>query len=154
MSTQQLMDEKFMRRCLELAQEARAMGEAAVGGVVVDGETIIGEGTESTRTLLDHSAHAEVLAIQAASQNLQSLKLNGTTLYTTVEPCVLCSWVIRKAGIARVVFGVPAGEAGGFTSQYAVLKDAALNEWVSPPEIVAGVLQDECESLMARYPGQ
>ena len=115
MSTQQLMDEKFMRRCLELAQEARAMGEAAVGGVVVDGETIIGEGTESTRTLLDHSAHAEVLAIQAASQNLQSLKLNGTTLYTTVEPCVLCSWVIRKAGIARVVFGVPAGEAGGFT---------------------------------------
>ena len=150
MSTQELMDEKFMRRCLELAQEARAMGETAVGSVVVDGDTIIGEGMESTRTLLDHSAHAEVLAMQAASQTQQSLKLYGATLYSTVEPCVLCSWVIRKAGIARVVFGVPAGEAGGFTSQYAVLKDAELNAWVSPPEIVSGVLQDECESLLTR----
>jgi len=150
MSTQELLDEKFMRRCLELAQEARAMGEAAVGGVVVDGETIVGEGMESTRTLLEHSAHAEVLAIQAASQTLQSLKLNGTTLYTTVEPCVLCSWVIRKAGIGRVVYGMPAGQAGGFTSQYAVLKDAELNDWVSPPEIVSGVLHDECERLMTR----
>jgi tRNA(adenine34) deaminase len=148
MSTQEEMDEKFMRRCLELAEEARAMGEAAVGGVVVDGETIIGEGMESTRTLLDHSAHAEVLAMQAASQTLQSLKLNGTTLYTTVEPCILCSWVIRKAGIARVVFGIAAGQAGGFTSQYAVLKDADLNDWVAPPEIASGVLRDECESLM------
>ena len=148
MSTQALLDEQFMRRCLELAEGARAMGEAAVGCIVVDGETIIGEGMESTRTLLDHSAHAEVLAIQAASQSLQSLKLNGTTLYSTVEPCVLCSWVIRKSGIARVVFGVAAGQAGGFTSQYPVLKDAELNEWVSPPEIVPGVLQDECESLI------
>jgi len=150
MSMQESMDEKFMHRCLELAQAARTMGEAAVGCVVVDGDAIIGEGMESTRTMLDHSAHAEVLAMQAASQMLQSLKLNGTTLYTTVEPCVLCSWVIRKAGIARVVYGVPAGEAGGFTSQYTVLKDADLNEWVSPPEIVSGVLQDECEKLMTR----
>ncbi|HET9130885.1 MAG TPA: nucleoside deaminase [Terriglobia bacterium] len=153
MSTQDWMDEKFMRRCLELAQAARVLGEAAVGSVVVDGETIIGEGMESTRTMLDHSAHAEVLAMQAASQTLQSLKLYRTTLYTTVEPCLLCSWVIRKAGIARVVFGTPAGVGGGFTSQYVVLKDAELNEWVSPPEVVSGVLQDECESLLTRNAG-
>jgi len=152
MSTEESMDEQFMRHCLKLAEGARAKGEAAVGSVVVDGEIIIGEGMESTRTLLDHSAHAEVLAIQAASQTLHSLKLTGTTLYSNVEPCVLCSWVIRKAGIARVVFGVPAGEAGGFTSQYPVLKDAELNEWVSPPEVVSGILQDECESLMNKRP--
>ena len=144
--------EVHMRRCLALAEASAARGEAPVGALVVRAGRVIGEGGECTRTLLDHAAHAEVLAIRSACQHERSLDLTGCTLYTTVEPCVLCGYAIRRAGISCVVYGVPAGQAGGFTSEYAILSDLALTGWPSPPEIVAGVLGQECRTLLARRP--
>lgn len=143
-------DEHYMRRCLDLARNALTAGETPVGAVVVDGDLIIAEGSESTRSLLDPCAHAEVRAIQAACRVTQSATLPGMTLYTTVEPCVLCAYVVRSTRIGRVVFGIPAGRLGGCTSTYALLTDSA---WPGspPPSITRGVLAAECEEVMREF---
>lgn len=140
----------FMRRCLALAETALAAGETPVGALVVRGDHIIAEAAESTRTAYDPSAHAEVQAIRAACRHDRSLDLRGCTLYTTVEPCVLCAYVVRRAGVARVVYGVEAGQAGGLTSRYAILSDSTLAGWPAPPDVVAGVLAEQCREMLAR----
>jgi tRNA(adenine34) deaminase len=140
--------ETYMQRCLALGRAALAAGEVPVGSLVVRGEEILGEGHEGLKALLDPSAHAEVQAIRAACQRAGSVDLAGCTLYSTVEPCVLCAYVLRRAGISRVVYGVPAGQAGGVTSRYDILTDTDLTGWLAPPEIIAGVLAEECAALL------
>lgn len=142
--------ETYMRRCLELGRKALEAGETPVGALVLRGDTILSEGQEESRSLLDPSAHAEVQAIRAACRALGATDLSGCTLYTTVEPCVLCAYVLRRAGVSRVVYGIPAGQAGGVTSRYAILADSELTRWPAPPEIVAGVLAEECRDLLQR----
>jgi tRNA(adenine34) deaminase len=144
------IDDHFMGRCLGLAQESLELGETPVGSIVVRGEEILGEGREASRARFDPSAHAEVEAVRAACAKERSLGLPGCTLYTTVEPCVLCAYAIRRAGIARVVYGIPAGQAGGITSRYAILSDSDLKGWPSPPEIRGGVRAAECLEMLKR----
>jgi|SRR6476661_8134614 len=143
-----MSDESHMRRCLALGRAALAAGETPVGALILRGDAVVGEGREETRALLDPSAHAEVQAVRAACRSLGSADLSGCTLYTTVEPCVLCAYVVRRAGIGRVVYGVPAGQAGGATSRYALLADPELAGWPAPPEILPGVLAEECLALL------
>ena len=145
--------ETWMRRCLALGRAALEAGETPVGALVLRGDVVLGEGQEETRSLLDPSAHAEVQAVRAACRTLGSADLSGCTLYTTVEPCVLCAYVLRRAGVSRVVYGIPAGQAGGVTSRYAILGDTELTGWPAPPEIVAGVLAEECLALMRERAG-
>ena len=140
----------FMRRCLELAEVAALGGDPAVGAVIVRGGEVVAEGVERTRATRDPSAHAEVEAIRKACQRLETLDLSGCSLYSTVEPCVLCGYAIRRTGIARVVYGVPAGQAGACTSSYAILSDRALDGWPQVPEITSGVLADECLAALRR----
>ena len=140
--------ETNMRHCLALGRAALEAGEIPVGAMVVRGTEVLGEGLEAVRRHLDPSAHAEILAIRAACQRLQSLDLSGCTLYTTVEPCVLCAFAVRRAGVSRVVYGVPAGQAGGLTSRYSLLSDLELTGWPEPPEVIAGVLARECRALL------
>jgi len=141
-------DETFMRRCLDLAREASARGETGVGALLVRDSSVIAEAGEATRGQIDPSAHAEVQAIRIACRQEQSTDLSGCTLYTTVEPCVLCGYVIRRAGIARVVYGVAAGQAGAVTSQYSILSDSNLDGWPPIPRITHGVLADECQDIL------
>jgi tRNA(adenine34) deaminase len=140
----------FMRRCLELAEKAALAGDTPVGAVIVRGGEVVAEGVERTRSALDPSAHAEVEAIRQACQRLATLDLSGCSLYSTVEPCVLCGYAIRRAGIAHVVYGVPAGQAGAWTSSYAILADRDLEGWPPVPEITSGVLADECLAALRR----
>lgn len=149
-----MSDEHLMMRCLELACEAQRQGEAPVGSVIARGDQIIAEGRERTKELLDHSAHAELQAIQAACRVLGTADLSGLAIYSNVEPCVLCAYVIRRAALARVVFGVPAGQAGGLTSSYALLSDRSLRGWPPPPEVEQGVLLDSCLKLMSAFSSQ
>lgn len=147
---QSTADADAMRLALTLAHEAAAHGETAVGAVIMRAGEVVGTGRERTRSTLDLTAHAEVDALRAASQRLQSFQLAGCTLYTTVEPCVLCGYAIRRAGIARVVYGVAAGQAGAVTSRYSILTDAGLAGWPAPPEILAGMLAAECGEALGR----
>ena len=140
----------YMRRCLELAEIAARAGDTAVGALIVCGDEVVGEGVERTRATLDPSAHAEVEAIRHACRSLETLDLRGCSLYSTVEPCVLCGYAIRRTGIAYVVYGVPAGQAGACTSSYAILADRHLEGWPKVPEVTGGVLADECLAALRR----
>ena len=142
-----------MRRCVELAEVAALAGDTAVGALIVRGGEVVAEGVERTRAVLDPSAHAEVDAIRHACQRLETLDLGGCSLYSTVEPCVLCGYAIRRTGIAQVVYGVPAGQAGACTSSYAILADRNLEGWPPVPEVTAGVLADECLAALRRRKG-
>jgi tRNA(adenine34) deaminase len=139
-----------MRRCLELARRAAGNGETAVGALVVGNGDVIGEGWESTRRTLDPSAHAEVEAIRSACRREQSLTLSGCTLYTTVEPCVLCGYAIRRCAIARIVYGVEAGALGAITSRYAIASDGDVAGWPAPPEVIPSILAEDCRMLLRR----
>ena len=129
-------------------------GEVPVGAVVADENGIIGEGVECTRALVDPAAHAEVRAVQAACRAQRTTVLTGVTLYSTVEPCVLCGYAARSVGVAAVVYGVPAGRLGASTSGYALLTDPSISGWGTPPRIVSGILQAECAALLDRYARQ
>ena len=141
-------DESYMRRCLEMARRALAAGEVPVGAIVVrDG--VIGEGCERTRELLDPAAHAEIEALRAACRASGALDLAGATLYTTVEPCVLCAYAVRRTRIRRVVFGVSAGVLGGVSGGCPLLTDTASFTGAEPPLVTAGVLAEDCRRLLA-----
>jgi len=139
-----------MRRCLDLAESAGRAGDTPVGALIVRGDKILSEGIERTQAALDPSAHAEVEAIRQACRHLGTLDLRGCSLYSTVEPCVLCGYAIRRTGIAHVIYGVPAGQAGACTSSYAILADRDLNGWPQVPVVTGGVLADECLAALKR----
>ncbi len=144
-------DVAYLRRCLELARRALAAGDLPVGALVVRDGQVIGEGYERTRQRLDPTAHAEVEAIRDACRALGTLDLSGTTLYTTVEPCVLCAYAVRRTQIGRVVFGVKAGILGGATGPYPLLTDAVPIGSAAPPAVQAGVLAEECATLLGEH---
>ena len=142
--------EGFMRRCLELAAIARSGGNTPVGSVVVlDGE-VIGEAREALPAGTSVTGHAEVLACQAALDRTGRGDLAGAALYTTAEPCFMCSYVIRQLRVALVVYGVETPLIGGVTSSHPILIDPALDRWRPAPVVVGGVLRDECERLRAK----
>ncbi|TSJ42995.1 nucleoside deaminase [Mucilaginibacter corticis] len=124
----------YLNRCLELAQQAALAGESAVGSVVVKDGKIIGEGFEQSRRLKDVTRHAEVVAILDALQNNGSCE--GATLYSNVEPCILCSYVIRHQKIAHVVFSKYCGELGGTIEPFNILTTGKIKTWGDAPEIV------------------
>lgn len=138
-----------MQRCLALARRALAAGDVPVGSLLVRDGHVIAEGYERTRARLDPTAHAEVEALRAACATLGTLDLSGATLYTTVEPCVLCAYAIRATRIQRVVFGACAGTLGGVTGPCPILTNTATIAGSAPPTVVGGILAEECERLLA-----
>lgn len=136
-----------MRRCIELARIAKQRGDTPVGSVVVLNDEIIGEGIEGLPTSLNITAHAEVFACQSAVERVGARQLIGASLYTTAEPCFMCSYVIRESAIALVAYGIETPEIGGVTSSRPILADKRIARWDAPPEIIAGLLKSECEDL-------
>lgn len=122
-----------MDRCLELAAIAAAKGESPVGSIVVKDGRIIGEAYEQSRQLKDITRHAEVLAVMDALKNNGSCA--GATLYTNVEPCMLCSYVIRHHRIAAVVYSKACGELGGTNPQFNLLTTNDIKAWGNPPSV-------------------
>jgi tRNA(adenine34) deaminase len=125
----------YLLRCLELAHQAALAGESAVGSVVVKNGSIIGEGAEQSRGLRDVTRHAEVVAVLDAIQNHGSCE--GATLYSNMEPCILCSYVIRHYKIAQVVFTNYCGELGGTALPFNILTTNTIKAWAEAPVIAA-----------------
>ncbi len=144
-------DENYMRRCIELGRAASRKGESPVGSLVVRDGRVIAEASEGTKGDFDVTAHAEVLAIRGATHAARSTDLSGCTLYTNVEPCVLCSYAIRKTRIDRVVIGVPTSALGGLSSTYPILRDTETSSFGAPPAITQGVLASEIEDLFKSH---
>lgn len=142
-----ITDENFMRRCLELGRIALAAGDAPVGSLIVLAGKIVGEGIESVKSKFDPTAHAEILAVRAACQTLRTLDLSGATLYTNVEPCVMCAFAIRQTGIQIVIFGISNSKVGGVNSKFPVLTDSEFPTKFPPPKIQTNILAKDCEIL-------
>ncbi|HEY1166341.1 MAG TPA: deaminase [Chitinophaga sp.] len=132
-------DQQYMDRCLELAALAAAEGESPVGSVIVKDGQIIGEAYEKSRQLKDITRHAEALAVIDAVKKNGSVA--GATLYTNVEPCLLCSYVIRHHRIARVVYSKACGELGGTNPRFNLLTADDIAVWGTAP--VVNVYQDK-----------
>lgn len=125
--------EPYMQRCLQLADQAAAEGESPVGCVIVKDGVIIGEAFEQSRKLKDITRHAEALAVLNAVKDHGSCE--GAILYSNVEPCILCSYVIRHHKIKQVVFTKACGELGGTGPRFPILT-ADVKSWAMAPEVI------------------
>jgi tRNA(adenine34) deaminase len=141
-------DEFFMRHALREAQAAYAEGEVPIGCVIVKDGKILARGRNNMETLRDPTAHAEILALGAASGSLQNWRLDGCTLYATLEPCPMCAGAVLNARIAKVVFGAHDKRLGALGSAYDILNGNPLNR---PIEVVPGVLGTECLELLKSF---
>ena len=137
-----------MREALAAAAEGAAAGEVPVGAVVVRGGAVIARATNRTVRDQDPTAHAESLAIRAASRALGRWRLDDCTLVVTLEPCAMCAGAIVLARCERVVFGAWDDKAGMAGSVGDLLRHPRLNH---RPEVVTGVLAEECGELISRF---
>lgn len=136
--------EYFMQKALQLAEEAYEQDEIPVGAIVVaSGNKIIGKGFNQTEKLNDVTAHAEILAITAASNFLGAKYLKDCTLYVTLEPCVMCAGALAWSQIERVIYGAPDAKRG-----FSMLKSPVLHP---KTDIFGGVLEAESKALMRAF---
>lgn len=142
------VDVLFMRHALLLARRAQLAGEVPVGALVVHEGRIVGEGWNRPIAGHDPSAHAEVVALRAAAARLRNYRLGGTTLYVTLEPCVMCAGLITHARVQRVVFGAWDPRAGAVRSVYDVIAVPRLNHRV---EWSGGIMEAECGELLRSF---
>jgi len=137
-----------MQKALELAREAERAGEVPVGAVVVLDGQVIGSGRNAPIERNDPSAHAEMIALRQASAAIRNYRLEGATLYCTLEPCVMCAGALVAARVERLVFGARDLRFGGVRSKFRVADSELLNHRV---QIDEGVVGAECAELMQRF---
>jgi tRNA(adenine34) deaminase len=141
--------EEAMRAALAQARLAVVTGDVPVGAVVVDAEgSIIGDGRNAREALADPTAHAEMLALQAAARVVGSWRLEGCTVVVTLEPCAMCAGAVVLARVARLVYGAIDPKAGAVGSLWDLVRDRRLNH---RPEVVGGVLADECGAVLREF---
>lgn len=140
-------DYQFLLEALKEAKKAFKYGEVPIGAVVVKDGKIISRAFNRKEFLQDPTAHAEILAIRKASRKLNSWRLNGCTLYSTVEPCIMCCGAIIQSRIDRVVYSIPDPKFGGVESLYKILEDKRVNH---RPE-VNRIYIKEAEELLKKF---
>jgi len=140
--------ERWMRLALEEARVAASEDEVPVGAIVVAGGRVVGTGHNQREQLADPTAHAEMIAITQAAATLGSWRLEGCTLYVTLEPCPMCAGAILQARVPTVVWGAADPKAGAVASLYRLFEDFRLNHRV---EHVGHVLADECGRLLSDF---
>ncbi len=141
-------DEAFMREALLEAEQAASDGEVPVGAILVRDHTIIARGRNTRERKQDPTAHAELMVIQEAAQKLQSWRLTDTTLYVTLEPCLMCAGAMLQARIPRLVFGTRDPKAGACGSLFAVHEDHRLNHQIA---VTQGILENECRDILQQF---
>jgi tRNA(adenine34) deaminase len=141
--------EKYMQLALEEAEKAGQMGEVPIGAILVaeDG-TILTSAHNRTITMADPTAHAEILALREAALKINNYRLLNTSLYVTVEPCIMCMGAIVHARISQVIFGSEDPKWGAAGSLYNFAGDKRLNHRVA---VTKGVYEDECRSLVQEF---
>jgi tRNA(adenine34) deaminase len=140
--------EIYMRMALVEAKKAADLGEVPVGAVITHEGRVVGRGHNQTEGLKDPTAHAEILAITAAANTLGSWRLEGCTLYVTLEPCTMCGGALVLARMPQLVFGASDPKAGACGSVHNVVQKDELNHQV---EILSGILEPECATLLRDF---
>ena len=141
-------DIKYMKAALKQAEKALAIGEVPIGAVIVENGRIIGRGYNRRNT--DHTtlAHAEITAIRKANKKVGDWRLEGCTLYVTLEPCQMCAGALVQSRIDRVVIGAPSYKSGCGGTLLNILQNEAFNHQV---EVVSGLMQEECTEILQRF---
>jgi len=142
------LDCERMRAALRQAQKSADLGEVPVGAVLFSGDSLLALAGNAPIVGSDPTAHAEILALRRAAALIGNYRLPGTTLYVTLEPCIMCAGAIIHARVARVVFGAADPKTGALTSRYRLGGDGLLNHHL---EIRGGVLEDECAELLRTF---
>jgi tRNA(adenine34) deaminase len=144
-----MQHETFMQKAIEQAIAAQKIDEVPVGAVIVDaGGQMIAQDHNRTISNCDPSAHAEVNVLRAAARQLKNYRLSSTTLYVTVEPCVMCMGAIVHARVKTVVFGTIDPKWGAAGTLYQIAQDPRLNHQV---EIVSGICAQACRSVIQDF---
>ncbi len=145
---QRLLDERFMRLAMDEAQKGADEGEVPIGCVIVKDGKILGRDHNRMETLSDSTAHAEILSIGAACQSFKNWRLDGCTLYVTLEPCPMCAGAILNSRIARVVFGAKDKRFGALGSTYNIVEDNPINRVV---QVDGPVSEEQCLGLLQDF---
>jgi len=143
-----MSDEQFMRRALQLAEQAATVGEVPVGALVVANGEVIGEGYNQPISSCDPTGHAEIIAMRNAATALGNYRLSGCDLYVTIEPCTMCVGAMIHGRIGRIVFGAAEPRAGALESQLKLMDSSHFNfsiEWQG------GVLAQECGAIISDF---
>jgi tRNA(adenine34) deaminase len=140
--------EPFMREALAEAARAMDAGEVPVGAVIVLDGQIVGRGFNQPITATDPTAHAEIVALRGAARTVGNYRLTGSTLYVTIEPCLMCVGAMVHARVGTVVYGAVEPKAGALVSSCQAHENPALNHRL---EAVGGVLADECRALIQEF---
>lgn len=141
-------DEKFMRAAIGEAKVAASVNEVPVGAVLVKNGEIVGAGLNRSIQDSDPTAHAEIIAIRAAAHAEQNYRLNGTTLYVTLEPCAMCIGAMIQARISRLVFGAYDAKAGAAGSVIDLSDNRQLNHQI---EVNGGLFEEKCAGLLKKF---
>jgi tRNA(adenine34) deaminase len=137
-----------MREALRLAGDGEAAGEVPVGAVVVVGSEVVGRGWNAPIARKDPTAHAEIVALREASANVGNYRLEGATLYCTLEPCAMCAGALVNARVSRLVFGARDLRFGGVRRKFRIADSEVMNHRV---EVVEGVLGVECVEMLRGF---
>ncbi len=142
------IDEYWMHQAILQAKKAAENGEIPVGAILIDENGILAAAGNSPIHNQDPTAHAEIIVIRKAAEQLANYRLPGTTLYVTLEPCVMCMGAMIQARIERLVYGATDPKSGAVTSVYAIGNDGYLNHKI---EIRSGVLAEQCSTLLTSF---
>ena len=142
------LDQFWMQRAIELAKVAESCGEVPVGAILVKDDQIIGEGYNSPISEKDPTAHAEIRALRDAAQRIGNYRLLNTSLYVTLEPCLMCVGAIVHARVSEVIYGAAEPKTGAAGSAFDVLTSPVHNHRV---ELRGGVLADDCAQLLTNF---
>jgi tRNA(adenine34) deaminase len=141
-------DRRYMQLALELAREAAARGDVPVGALVVRDGRILGVGFNVREHRHDPTGHAEIVALREACKQARRWRLDGASLYVTLEPCPMCAGALVNARVARLVFGAEDPKAGAVRSLYQLCEDPRLNHRL---EVIGGVLAEPCAALLREF---
>jgi tRNA(adenine34) deaminase len=141
-------DERFMRLALEQAVGAAALGEVPIGAVVVCEGIVVATGSNRREIDADPTAHAELMAVREAASALGRWRLEGCTVYVTLEPCPMCAGALHAARVDRCVYGAVDPKAGALGTLYDIASDVRLNHRY---EVTAGVLANESSALLKEF---
>ncbi|MBI3397737.1 MAG: tRNA adenosine(34) deaminase TadA [Deltaproteobacteria bacterium] len=137
-----------MNEALQEAQKALKKGEVPIGAVIVLDNKIIARGHNLKETFADPTAHAEIIAIKKASKKLGRWRLTNSTIYITLEPCIMCMGALIQARVERLVFGCFDPKAGAAGSLYDISNDKRLNHRI---KLTTGILADECSKILKEF---
>lgn len=143
-----LSDHAWMEAALELAQEAKAAGEVPIGALVVGPQGVLGKARNRMEELSDATAHAEILALREASRSLQDWRLDGLTLYATLEPCPMCAGAILNSRISRVVYAASDFRLGACETHWAILAQNPIGRVI---QVESGLLQERSAALLKEF---